>query len=293
MKKLILGLVFVIVALGLFWYFIFPNQTSIKQLPNSIKNFASSTLASVSQDVAKQVSTPPPLTSTVQNLSATLTDSGVISWTHINRQENGNLAPLSENPILDKEAAAKLADMFKQQYFEHVNPQGHGPDYLAGVYGYAYISIGENLALGNFKNDQDLLTAWMNSPGHRANILNTRYTQIGVAVGQGIYQGQKTCLAVQEFGEPASVCPIVNSNLKIQIDFFQNEVNQTGPQLTREKSQIDSENPQTQADYNTYNSQVAAYNNQVAIYNNEVDTLKLDTTTYNAEVTAYNTCAGL
>jgi uncharacterized protein YkwD len=291
MKKWIVGLIFVIAAV-LFWHFVLPKESQVGQIPGDVKNFASSTLSGL-QNASQNISVPAPLKSLVQNPNSLLTDSGVISWTNTNRQQNGNLPALTENSVLDQEAAAKLADMFKQQYFEHVNPQGHGPDYLAKTYGYAYISIGENLALGNFKNDQDLLTAWMNSPGHRANILNVKYREIGVAVGQGMYQGEKTWLAVQEFGEPASVCPSVNLNLKTQIVSLQAEVDQDGAQLTAEKAQIDSANPQTQSDYNIYNAEVADYNNKVAIYNNEVDTLKLDTSNYNAEVTAFNSCAGV
>jgi uncharacterized protein YkwD len=288
MKKWIGILVFIVAAV-LLWHFILPVKKDAIQVSQNIKNFASSTLPTI-ESITGQISSPPPLTSSAQNANAALTDPGVISWTNINRKQNGNLPALVENSILDKEAAAKLADMFKQQYFEHVNPQGHGPDYLAQTYGYAYASIGENLALGNFKDDQDLLTAWMNSPGHRANILNVKYQQIGAAVGQGIYQGQKTWLAVQEFGQPASACPSIDSNLKAEINSLQQQVSQQQAQLTAEKSQIDSANPQTQADYDAYNQEVSDYNSQIAIYNNKVDQLKLDTGQYNAQVAAYNAC---
>src|SRR6185369_15716694 len=118
------------------------------------------------------------------------------------------LPALKENALLDKAAKKKLDDMFAQQYFEHINPQGKGPSDLAKSVGYDYIAIGENLALGNFKNDAELVQAWMDSPGHRANILNKQYTEIGVAVGQGTYEGKKTWLAVQEFGRPTSSCPV-------------------------------------------------------------------------------------
>ena len=290
MKKRIGILIFIIVAL-LVWHFALPTEKY--GLPGDLKNFASSTLSSIAK-VGQNISAPPPLKQlNPQIKNAALTDSGVIAWTNSNRRANGGLAALKENSTLDKEAQAKLADMFKQQYFEHINPQGNGPDYLAKTYGYAYISIGENLALGDFKDDQDLLTAWMNSPGHRANILNTKYLQIGVAVGQGNFQGQTTWLAVQEFGEPASACPSVDTNLKAQINSLQAESDQLQPQLVAEKAQIDSAKPKSQADYDAYNKEVTDYNNQVAIYNNKIDILKLDISNYNAEVNAYNACAGV
>jgi hypothetical protein len=182
--------------------------------------------------------------------------------------------------------------MFKQQYFEHINPQGIGPGDLARQVDYIFISEGENLALGNFSDDQDLLTAWMDSPGHRANILNTKFEEIGVAVGQGMYEGRQTWLAVQEFGKPASSCPGVDANLKAGIDSLNAEINQLGPPLQQVKSQIDSANPKTQSDYDAYNSLVAQYNSAVKIYNNKVDTLKLLTGQYNAEVKDFNVCLG-
>ena len=70
--------------------------------------------------------------------------------------------------------------------------------------------------MGNFKNDQDLVSAWLNSPGHRANILNTRFTEIGTAVLKGFYEGREVWMAVQEFGLPLSSCPNPDSKVKIE-----------------------------------------------------------------------------
>src|SRR5262249_8345343 len=117
--------------------------------------------------------------------NVTLTQAGVIKWTNIQRQENGALPALTVNAKLNESAQLKLKDMFAKQYFEHVSPSGVGPDGLANEVGYAYASIGENLALGNFADDRALVQAWMDSPGHRANILGKSYREIGVAVGKG------------------------------------------------------------------------------------------------------------
>ncbi len=237
-----------------------------------------------------QIFAPPPLKGSGRNSNGSLTYNGVIYWTNLQRQQNGNFAFLKENAQLDQAAELKLQDMFKQQYFEHVNPQGKGPSDLAREVGYAFVTYGENLALGDFDDDQALVGDWMNSPGHRANILNAKYQEIGVAVGQGNYQGRQTWLAVQEFGRPASSCPQIDPNLKSQIDSLTNDINQQLPQVNALKSQLDSARPQTSADYQAYNETVTEYNNLVNSYNNKVDQLKLITGQYNAQVSSFNLC---
>jgi uncharacterized protein YkwD len=284
MKKF-LTIVIVLLVAAAAWHYRFAAEKFFQKLPELAQ-------APAVANIAQEISTPPPLVGDQNNPDSYLTRAGVIAWTNTNRQQNGGLPPLAENLQLDKAAQLKLADMFKQQYFEHINPQGVGPGDLAKQAGYNFIAEGENLALGNFTDDQNLLTAWMNSPGHRANILNVKYQEIGVAVGQGMYQGHQTWLAVQEFGKPASSCPSVDSNLKAQLKSLQADVNQLQPQLTALKSQLDSASPKTQSDYDAYNQIVAQYNSAVEIYNNKVDTLKLVTNEYNVEVSAYNACLG-
>jgi len=287
MKKIIaVFIIFVLAAAA--WRYRFALEKFFQKLPVLSEISKAPIISQTIQDI----STPPPLVGQSNNPNSYLTREGVITWTNANRRQNGNLPALKENLALDKAAQAKLQDMFKQQYFEHINPQGMGPGDLATRAGYAFISEGENLALGNFTDDQDLVTAWMNSPGHRANILNNKYEEIGAAVGQGTYQGHTTWLAVQEFGKPAGSCPSVDANLKAQIVGLQSDVNQMQPQLAAMKSRIDSANPQTQSDYNAYNQEVANYNSEVQIYNNKIDSLKLITSQYNAEVTAFNVCLG-
>ncbi len=282
MKKTII--IFCIALAGtLAWHYRFTLQKYFNKLPD----IASSPLV---QQIKEDISAPPPLIGDLTGQSANLTNQGVIFWTNKNRADNGQLPPLTENTKLDQAAQLKLADMFKQQYFEHVNPQGVGPGDLAKKTGYNYLSEGENLALGNYKDDQVLVEAWMNSPGHRANILNSKYTEIGVAVGKGVYEGHVTWLAVQEFGRPASDCPAVDVSLKTQINEQQREINAEQGQLEQMKQQLSNSHPQTQQDYDEYNKQVAAYNQAVAIYNNKLDVLKQKIAQYNDQVNAYNAC---
>ena len=283
MKKYLALLIFLVVFI-LVWF----NRFAVEKYFNL--NFPKLAQSSIVQSIKEDISAPPPLISNIFSPSAHLTLEGTITQTNINRAQNGNLPALTENQKLDAAAKVKLNDMFKQQYFEHINPQGVGPGDLARQVGYDFISEGENLALGNYEDDAVLVTAWMNSPGHRANILNTHYTQIGVAVGEGIYEGKKTWLAVQEFGRPASDCPVVEPGIKANIDASQGETNLLESQLKTEKSKLDAENPQTQDQYNTYKQDLDDYNNLVHIYNNKIDTLKQLIARYNDEVNAYNNC---
>lgn len=130
----------------------------------------------------------------------------VLKWTNQYRADNG-LAALTVNDLLVKAAQNKTDDMFKNQYFEHVSPSGVTPAQVVTTAGYSYKVTGENLALGDFKDEKDLVDAWMASPGHRANILNTEYTEIGIATGFNTFEDRgKTWLAVQEFGKPLADC---------------------------------------------------------------------------------------
>ncbi len=293
MKKVII--IFIIIflsAVALLWCFYPSIQKAYLKPPQIISQIKNSSVAQIIQNKAEQIFAPGPLRALVEDQNASLTINGVIKFTNFNRAQNGQLAALTENQKLNASASYKLRDMFKKQYFEHKSPTGAGPAELANAAGYEFIAIGENLALGNYKDDEALVTAWMNSPGHRANILNKTFTEIGVAVGKGIYEGKETWLAVQEFGKPSSSCPTVDVNLKTIMKSLNQDVELIQPQLTALKSQIDSKNPQTQSEYDAYNKVVADYNSLVKIYNNKVDQLKISTDEYNAQVKAFNTCAG-
>lgn len=290
MKKVffIIAIIILAAAAGfIFWPKIKPWFAEGPQLAQLVQN------NQTVQELNQQVLNGGALRGTEDSPDAYLTVAGVIKYTNQARQQNGNLPPLIENSILDSDADHKLNDMFARQYFEHVSPDGKGPADQAKAVGYQYVIIGENLALGNFKDDSALVTAWMNSPGHRANILNVKYQDIGVAVGQGQFEGRKVWLAVQEFGKPLSSCPAIDAVLKSQIDSLNGDVDSITPQLQALKAQIDqSPQPQTQTQTNAYNNLVSRYNALVDIYNNKVDSLKQDTGEYNAEVQVFNACAG-
>ena len=131
-----------------------------------------------------------------------LTKSGVIAQTNKARQENGALPLLAENRLLDAVAEERLKDMFKNQYVSHYPPSGEDFKELAIRFGYKHDRLGENLASGVYRNDEKVVDGWLQSPGHRAAILSSEFSEIGVAVGKGFLKGQETWIGVQIFGRP-------------------------------------------------------------------------------------------
>jgi len=124
----------------------------------------------------------------------------LVDLTNADRQTNG-LGGLTLNPTLVASAQAKANDMAKNGYFAHISPEGRDPWFWFSQVGYSYRSAGENLAVGFFES-RDVVDAWMESLTHRANILSEKYTEIGVAVARGTYNGLEVVFAVQHFGRP-------------------------------------------------------------------------------------------
>jgi hypothetical protein len=112
------------------------------------------------------------------------------------------LASLTTNPRLTEAARLKAEDMAVKGYFAHQSPDGKTPWYWFNQAGYSFVYAGENLAI-NFDDSSAVNDAWMNSPGHRSNLLNGHYTEIGIATAKGQYQGRETTFVVQLFGSPA------------------------------------------------------------------------------------------
>ena len=123
-------------------------------------------------------------------------DSSVASYEHevvrlVNeiRQQNG-LKPLTENWELSRVARYKSQDMLDNSYFAHNSPTYGTPFQMMKAFGLSYRTAGENIAKG-YASPQAVVNGWMNSSGHRANILNVSYTQIGIGyVAQGNYWTQ-------------------------------------------------------------------------------------------------------
>ncbi|MBI2120355.1 MAG: hypothetical protein HYT94_01890 [Parcubacteria group bacterium] len=116
-------------------------------------------------------------------------------------RESNNLQGLTISPVLQKAAQLKADDMAAKSYFAHDSPEGLSPWHWFEQAGYVFSFAGENLAV-YFSDSAELEKAWMNSPLHRANILNSYFTEIGIATAKGVYQGRETVYVVQEFGRP-------------------------------------------------------------------------------------------
>lgn len=211
----------------------------------------------------------------------------IISETNENRALNGGHKALVENKKLNKSAQMKVDDMFAKQYFEHVSPSGVGVSDLGDKVSYEYIIIGENLALGNFKDSKSLLTAWMASPGHRANILNDKYTEIGVAVGRGKFRGEDTWIAVQHFGLPRNACPTIDEVLHGKISVDQDKIKDMEEDLADRHERIENGSIY---EGKTTNEQINEYNALVEQYNKMIINLKEKISKYNEGVRAFNSC---
>jgi len=122
----------------------------------------------------------------------------IISLINKERTEN-NLPLLKENMLLNQAAELKANDMFANEYFDHESPSGIIPWHWFEKAGYNYNAAGENLAIG-FLDSDELYEAWYDSPSHKANLLNSKYNETGIAIVEGSFQGQKTSIIVQTFG---------------------------------------------------------------------------------------------
>jgi len=126
-----------------------------------------------------------------------------------NFRAKNHLAVLSENSKLNASAVNKTADMARYKYFSHIGPDERHLGYFLGQVKYDYLVAGENLAMGYF-DAESTVRAWQASPSHRAILLDTDFTEIGVAMAKGTYENTATIYTAQHFGNPRLA---VNSNV--------------------------------------------------------------------------------
>lgn len=129
----------------------------------------------------------------------------IVALSNAEREKNGLIA-LPENALLQEAAEAKAADMIASDYWAHYSPNGKSPWVFITGAGYKYVYAGENLAR-DFEDAQDVVSAWMNSPSHRANLLDRNFKEIGVAVVDGKLGGREGILVVQMFGSTSVSAP--------------------------------------------------------------------------------------
>ncbi len=121
-------------------------------------------------------------------------------------RDAAGVAPLVFNETLTEAAQQKADHMAQLGYFAHYGPDGTSPWHWMREAGYTFAFAGENLAI-DFSHSRDVTKAWMESPKHRANILNGRFSEIGVAIAHGEYEGRETTFVVQMFGVPGAERP--------------------------------------------------------------------------------------
>ena len=143
-------------------------------------------------------------------------------------RSDAGLAPLNLNNQLNNAASVKASDMFADDYWSHVAPDGTTPWSFIVATGYSYSEAGENLAK-NFNTSGGVVNGWMNSPTHAANVLKSSYTDVGYAVINGTLSGEETTLVVAMYGMRA----------------IQNNQPAVNPVQTETQATVDSTNDQT------------------------------------------------
>lgn len=134
----------------------------------------------------------------ILGFTSSITIDEVVRATNEQRIASG-LKPLAYNEKLADAARRKAANMLEENYWAHVSPSGKSPWVWFQAAGYSYTFAGENLAK-DFGDTSRMISAWMSSPTHRDNIVNPKYSEIGLAVVPGVLQGAETVLVVQLFG---------------------------------------------------------------------------------------------
>ncbi|MED4920583.1 CAP domain-containing protein [Weizmannia sp. CD-2023] len=167
------------------------NAGKTDQTTAAPKQSAPEQTAAPKQSASKQTSTQP-AGSTQSQAANTLNayEKQVVTLVNEERAKNG-LGALKIDTALSKMARVKSNDMATHQYFDHTSPTYGSPFDMMKQFGISYQYAGENIAMGQ-QTPQEVMNAWMNSEGHRANILNKNFTHIGVGyVENGHYWTQE------------------------------------------------------------------------------------------------------
>ncbi len=128
-----------------------------------------------------------------------ITSQNLIELTNQERIKAGT-AVLTANQLLAKAAYLKGQDILETQTFQHNIADKKFSNWIKEA-GYSYSYVGENLAI-DFVTSKGIVKAWLNSPTHKKNLLNSYFSEIGIATIEGKFQGKNTTLVVQIFGAP-------------------------------------------------------------------------------------------
>lgn len=142
--------------------------------------------------------------SQVLSYATAMNTTDLLSSTNSQRSDNG-IAVLNLNTQLTSAAQTKANDMVSRDYWSHTTPDGNDPWFFISNAGYAYKTAGENLAYG-FDTGVTTVTGWMNSPPHRANLLNGAFADVGFGFANStnyVGTGQQT-VVVAMYGAPTT-----------------------------------------------------------------------------------------
>jgi len=131
---------------------------------------------------------------------STITANRIVQLTNSERVKVG-LNPLATNAKLTAAAVEKGGHMLAEDYFAHISPSGVTPWFWISKHGYTYQVAGENLAI-DFSEAENVVSAWLASPTHKDNMLHGDYTETGVGVVTGEFQGGTSTIVVHMFGRP-------------------------------------------------------------------------------------------
>ncbi|MEU2353084.1 sigma-70 family RNA polymerase sigma factor [Streptomyces misionensis] len=162
-----------------------PSPSASKsEKPKKPGKTASATPTRKSTPTPHRSTPPPPARTTAPRPPAPSGTVGqVVALVNQERAKAG-CSPLTEDPRLDRAAQAHSDDMAARHFFDHVNPDGADPGQRITAAGYRWSAYGENIAMGQ-QTPASVMNSWMNSSGHRANILNCSFKNIGVGVHNG------------------------------------------------------------------------------------------------------------
>jgi uncharacterized YkwD family protein len=174
------------------WFHIILGQTGNREVTKPVQQKPAATTvqkpsANVQAPASKPATQAPAPSQKANENEAGLKayEQQVVDLTNKERAKYG-LPPLTVDLALSKVAREKSRDMAVNHYFSHNSPTYGSPFEMMRKFGISYTAAGENIAKGQ-RTPQEVVAAWMNSAGHRANILNKNYTHIGVGFEENGY----------------------------------------------------------------------------------------------------------
>lgn len=287
-KSKLLGaaLILAILVAGYFLYKQQSQQTDPSVTTPGIQEVKGESVTTTSQTSSPATSTEYTKKNSTKHLA--ISRANIIWLTNYERVKAG-LNPLREVSSLDNSSFKKNEDMFAFHYFEHTRktPSLVGFDTFIDQEKYSFIKIGENLAMGDFSSSAEIVAAWMKSPAHRKNILDSNYKEIGVSVQYGTMNTKEVLLATQHFGNPRSSCPTVSQSSQEAIGTLKTTITQLQEAIGTQQKLISSDRAALDPNYDSI---VTHYNQLVETYNITIAELGKLIKNYNNQVARFDAC---